>query len=263
MVYYPLAVLLGAGVREVLIITTPRDRAQFEQLLGDGSQFGASLAYATQDSPRGIPEALAIGRGFTGNQRVALILGDNLFHGDEVRTALTAARDGEGVHILACQVPNPEHFGVVEFGEGSRAIVITEKPTNGRSRWAIPGLYVFPARAWTRVRSLTTSHRGELEITELLRHYAERRALTVHRLSRRTKWLDTGTPASLMAASRFVARVQRRDGVPVGSPEYAATLAGSVKRTAMLGQLRMRQGEYASFVTNALRRVRAARPGRA
>jgi glucose-1-phosphate thymidylyltransferase len=259
MVYYPLSVLLAAGVREILLITTPRDRAQFESLLGDGSRFGATLAYATQDSPRGIPEALEIARRFTGSERVALILGDNLFHGDEVTVMLAAARDGAGAHIAACRVPNPEQYGVVELDAGGHAIAITEKPTNGKSRWAIPGLYVFPPRAWTRVKSLAASTRGELEITDLLRHYATRGALTVHRLGGRTKWLDTGTPASLLAASKFVSRLQQRLGLPVGSPEYAATVAGSVTRAATLRQLRLQKGDYALLVARALADKRVQR----
>jgi glucose-1-phosphate thymidylyltransferase len=253
MIYYPLAVLLAAGVREILVITTPRDRPLFRALLGDGSQFGATISYAIQRIPRGIPEALRIGRRFAAGQRTALILGDNVFHGRDVLTSLAAASQGAGAHCFASRVPNPEEYGIVEF-DGSDAVSLTEKPRNGRSRWALTGLYVFPANVWTRTEKLVPSRRGELEITDMLRAYLEQDALTVHRLARRTRWIDAGTPGSLLAASQFVSSVQRRSGIPVGSPEYAAVASGLVTRARMRKGVRASSGEYAQMVARALAR---------
>ena len=252
MIYYPLSALLGAGVREILVITTPRDRATFERLLGDGSRFGASLSYATQASPRGIPDALVIARPFTRNERVALMLGDNVFYGDELGVAMALAAMGKGAHILAYRVKTPEHFGVVEFDGDGRAVSVSEKPLDGRSPWAIPGVYVLPARAWSDVKSLRKSARGELEITDLLRKYARRRSLTVHKLTRRTTWMDTGTPRSLRDATNFICVMQTRRSVPIGSPEFSAVRGGLVTRETMLRRMRATRGDYARMVVTAL-----------
>lgn len=252
MVYYPLALLLDAGVREILVITTPRDRAAFATLLGDGSRFGASISYATQALPRGIPEALVIGRTFTKNDRVALLLGDNVFYGDEVIAALASAATGKGTHIFAYRVKTPEQYGVVEFDDAGRAASIAEKPLDGRSPWAIPGVYVFPARAWSDVTPLRKSPRGELEITDLLRKFARRRSLTVHKLGKRTTWMDTGTPRALRDATVFVGTMQTRRSVPIGSPEFSAVRGGLVRRDTMLKRLRAQRSEYAQMIVTAL-----------
>jgi len=252
MVFYPLSALLDAGVKEIMIITTPRDTALFKTLLGDGSRYGASIVYAMQETPKGIPEALTIAKAFTKNDRVALMLGDNVFYGDELPVAMALASRGKGAHVLACKVKTPEHFGVVEFDDDERPVAILEKPIDSKSPWAIPGVYVLPPKAWNEVKSLRKSKRGELEITDLLRRYARKRALTVHRLTRRTKWMDTGTPRALRDATNFICVMQSRKAVPIGAPEYSAVRGGLVQRATMLKRLRATKGAYAEMIVNAL-----------
>ncbi|MFI0807666.1 glucose-1-phosphate thymidylyltransferase RfbA [Streptomyces echinatus] len=228
MVYYPLSTLVMAGVSEVLIVTTPEDQYQFRRLLGDGSQLGLRLAYMTQETPKGIAEAFLLGADFVDGRPVALILGDNIFHGSGLGTRLARSGDPVGGKVFAYQVANPSAYGVVEFDDSGRALSIEEKPARPRSRYAVPGLYFYDHRAVDIVRGLRPSARGELEITDLNRVYLEAGELQVTRLDRGTAWLDTGTFASMMQASEFVRVIEERQGLKVGCVEEAVWRAGLI-----------------------------------
>jgi glucose-1-phosphate thymidylyltransferase len=226
MVYYPLSTLMAGGVREILVITTPEDRAQFERLLGDGSQWGVSLGYATQDSPEGIAQALLIAESFLAGDHVVLILGDNIFHGGGVEQALQGAAHVDGALIFAYRVANPQDYGVVEFDADRRVISIEEKPTKPASDYVIPGLYVFDSQVADITRTITPSARGELEITAVNDHYLRHGTLRVETLDRGATWLDTGTFTSLMQASEYVKVIEDRQGQKVGCVEEVAWRAG-------------------------------------
>ncbi|WP_432019715.1 glucose-1-phosphate thymidylyltransferase RfbA [Streptomyces sp. 1222.5] len=228
MVYYPLSTLVMAGVSEILIITTPENRHDFRRLLGDGGQLGLRLEYMAQEAPRGIAEAFLLGADFIARESVALILGDNIFHGSGLGTRLARQEELRGGRVFAYQVANPSAYGVVEFDESGRALSIEEKPARPRSRYAVPGLYFYDHRAVDIARDLKPSARGELEITDLNRVYLEAGELHVTRLDRGTAWLDTGTFTSLVQAAEFVRVIEERQGLKVGCIEETVWRAGLI-----------------------------------
>ncbi len=229
MVYYPLSTLMLAGIREILLISTPEDLPQFRRLLGDGSRFGVKFAYAEQPSPDGIAQAFLIGRDWIGGDACALALGDNLIHGDHLSALLReAAARPEGATVFAYQVRDPERYGVVSFGPDGRATEIVEKPPVPKSNWAVTGLYFYDKQVSDIARAIKPSARGELEITDLNRVYLEAGTLIVDRLSRGYAWLDAGTPDSLIQAATYVQTIQSRTGMLVGCPEEVAFRMGFV-----------------------------------
>jgi glucose-1-phosphate thymidylyltransferase len=229
MIYYPLSTLILAGVREVLVITTPTDQAQFVALLGDGSQFGMQISYAVQEKPEGIAQAFLIAADFVADESVALILGDNIFHGVGLGRQLGSVPGGiVGGHIFAYQVAKPHEYGVVEFDDRGRVLSIEEKPTRPKSRYAVPGLYFYDKRVVPITRELRPSARGELEITAVNDAYLRLGELTVTVLERGTAWLDTGTFSSLIQAAEFVRVIEERQGMKIGCVEEAAWRAGFI-----------------------------------
>ena len=228
MIYYPLSVLLMAGIRQVLVITTPEDSSQFERLLGDGSRLGIEISYAVQPRPEGLAQAFVIGADFIGDEKVALVLGDNIFYGAGLGTALRGNVDVEGGHVFAYHVSNPRDYGVVEFDADGRVVSIEEKPASPRSNYAVPGLYFYDNEVVEIARTITPSARGELEITAVNDHYLQQGRLTVTVLDRGTAWLDTGTFESLMAAGEFVQVVEHRQGLKIGCLEEIAWRTGFI-----------------------------------
>jgi glucose-1-phosphate thymidylyltransferase len=228
MIYYPLATLMQAGVRELLVITTPVDQEQFRRLLGDGSQWGCRFEYAVQEAPRGLADAFLIGAEFIGAGPVAMILGDNIFYGYGMGNQLKQHTDPDGGAVFAYHVADPERYGVVEFDEHMRAVSIEEKPARPRSNYAVVGLYFYDNDVVAIARSLTPSRRGELEITDVNREYLRRGKLRVGVLGRGTAWLDTGTFTSLMQAGEFVRVIEERQGLRIGSPEEVAWREGFI-----------------------------------
>ena len=226
MIYYPLSMLIMAGIRDVLVITTPHDRDQFVRLLGDGSMFGISITYAVQPSPDGLAQAFIIGADFIGGDKVALVLGDNIFYGPGLGTRLRQHTDLDGALVYAYQVADPSAYGVVEFDDDGRAISLQEKPSEPRSDYAVPGLYFYDNDVVAIASELKPSPRGELEITDVNRIYRDAGRLAVQVLPRGTAWLDTGTFDSLMAAGEFVKVVEARQGLKIGCPEEVAWRAG-------------------------------------
>ncbi len=229
MIYYPLSTLMLAGVREILVITTPRDRESFEGLLGDGAQWGISIGYAAQPRPNGLAEAFVIGRSFIGDDTVALVLGDNIFYGHGLTEALTgAAERAAGALVFAYWVSQPERYGVVELDAAGRPLSIVEKPNQPRSNWAVVGLYFYDNRVADLAASLAPSGRGELEITDLNRRYLELGALEVERLGRGYAWFDAGTHDSLLEVSEFVRTIETRQGLKIGCVEEIAFRKGFI-----------------------------------
>ena len=222
MIYYPLSTLMLAGIRDVLIITTPADQEQFQRLLGDGSRFGINLEYKVQPSPDGLAQAFILGADFIGNDPVALVLGDNIFYGPGLGTQLATYEQKDGATVFAYRVADPRAYGVVEFDENFNALSIEEKPENPNSDYAIPGLYFYDSKVVEYARQIKPSPRGELEITDLNRVYLEQGKLKVEVLPRGTAWLDTGTFDSLADATNFIRTVQSRQGLSVGCPEEIA-----------------------------------------
>nr|WP_322791129.1 glucose-1-phosphate thymidylyltransferase RfbA [Kitasatospora paracochleata] len=226
MIYYPLSTLVMAGIREILIITTPQDQEQFQRLLGDGSQFGLDLQYAVQERPEGIAQAFVLGADFIGDEPVALILGDNIFHGSGLGTRLAQRTDPKGGMVFAYPVADPTAYGVVEFDEDGQVISIEEKPEKPKSRYAVPGLYFYDNRVVEIARTITPSARGELEITAVNDAYLQSGELQVTVLDRGTAWLDTGTFVSMVQASEFVRVIEERQGFKIGCLEETAWRAG-------------------------------------
>ncbi|WFE99234.1 glucose-1-phosphate thymidylyltransferase RfbA [Micromonospora sp. WMMD964] len=228
MVYYPLSTLMMSGVREILVITTPEDQDQFRRLLGDGSHLGLRLEYTSQERPEGIAQAFILGADFIGDESVALILGDNIFHGVGLGRQLAKHADPIGGRVFAYQVANPQEYGVVDFDDAGRVRSIEEKPARPKSRYAVPGLYFYDNRVVDIARKLTPSARGELEITAVNEAYRETGELSVTVLDRGTAWLDTGTFTSMMQAAEFVRVVEERQGLKIGCVEEVAWRSGLI-----------------------------------
>ena len=235
MIYYPLSVLMLAGIRDVLIITTPHEQPSFKNLLGDGGNFGLRVDYAVQPRPEGIAQAFVIGRDFVGEDRVALVLGDNLLYGHDLSTSLQrAANRSEGATIFAYPVSDPERYGVVDFDEDGRAVHLEEKPTQPRSNYAVTGLYFYDNRVVEISSSLDPSDRGELEITDVNLEYLRANSLHVEKLGRGIAWLDTGTPESLLQASNFIQTLEQRQGLIVACLEEIAFKMGYLNAAQIL-----------------------------
>ncbi|MFB7450691.1 glucose-1-phosphate thymidylyltransferase RfbA [Streptomyces sp. NPDC056194] len=255
MVYYPLSTLMMAGITEVLIVTSHRDQEQFQRLLGDGSQWGMELSYAVQERPGGIAEALVLGARFIGDQPVALILGDNIFHGNGLGTRLSENKGLTGARIFAYPVADPSQLGVVEFDEYGKAISLEEKPLRPKSRYAVPGLYFYAPDVVDIARGLRPSARGELEITDVNETYLRRGDLQVTVLDRGAAWLDTGTFESLVQASEYVRVVEQRQGLKIGCVEEVAWRMGLIDETQLrvLAEDLLKSG-YGAYLMDLLAR---------
>ncbi len=233
MIYYPLSVLMMAGIREILIISTPYDLPNFEKLLGDGSGLGCSFSYAEQVIPNGLAQAFVIGEKFIGKDKVALVLGDNIFYGTGLQGLIQENKDPDGGVVYAYHVSDPERYGVVEFDENHKAISIEEKPKHPKSNYAVPGLYFYDNSVVEVAKNIKPSSRGEYEITDVNRYYLEQGKLKVGILSRGTAWLDTGTFASLIQASQFVQVIEERQGLKIGCIEELAYRNGFINRAQL------------------------------
>lgn len=228
MIYYPLSTLMWAGINEILIISTPHDLPLFQQLLGDGKKFGCRFEYAVQENPNGLAEAFIIGKEFVGNDKVALILGDNIFYGTGLAELLQANNNPDGGVIYAYHVQDPERYGVVDFDKDGKALSIEEKPQQPKSNYAVPGIYFYDNSVIEIAANIEPSHRGELEITDVNKKYLEQGNLKVSILDRGTAWLDTGTFQSLMQAGQFVQVIEERQGLKIGAIEEAAYKMGFI-----------------------------------
>lgn len=254
MIYYPLSVLMLAGIREILIISTPHDLPLFQRLLGTGEQWGIQLSYVQQDSPDGLAQAFILGEEFLAGGPSTLVLGDNIFHGHNLEEQLAEARAREaGASVFAYRVADPERYGVVEFDDRFRALSLEEKPAQPRSDWAVTGLYLYDGRASTLARSLKPSPRGELEITDLNRLYMEEGSLNVIRLGRGYAWLDTGTHDSLLEAGEYVRAIEKRTGTKVASPEEIAWRRGFIDDNALRALAKkLTKSGYGAYLENLI-----------
>ena len=257
MVYYPLCTLMQAGIRDMLLISTPQDIGRFEQVLGDGSQWGLSIGYQVQQAPNGLAEAFLIGKDFIAGAPSALVLGDNIFHGGGLPELLKSASNRtSGATVFAYAVSNPEAFGVIEFDSEGRAVSIEEKPANPRSRHAVTGLYFYDEKVVEIAKSIQPSARGELEITDVNLAYLSRGELEVKRLARGTAWLDTGTPDAMLEAAHYIQTLEKRQGMKVGAPEEAAWRAGWISDEDLerLAQP-LRKSGYGEYLLQLLQRA--------
>jgi len=236
MIYYPLSILMMAGIKEILIITTPEDNAQFKRLLSDGSQLGCRFEYAIQEVPNGLAQAFVIGSDFIGNDKVALILGDNIFYGTGLGRQLQDLNDVEGGYVFAYEVSDPERYGVVEFDSNNTVLSIEEKPAKPKSNYAVPGLYFYDNQIISIAKNLQPSPRGEYEITDVNKEYLKRGSLKVSILDRGTAWLDTGTFDSLNDATEFVRVIEKRQGTKIGCIEEVAYRMGFITSEQLLRQ---------------------------
>jgi glucose-1-phosphate thymidylyltransferase len=253
MIFYPLSTLMMAGIREILVITTPEDASQFNRLLGDGAELGVEVSYAVQPEPKGLAQAFTIGADFIGDDSVALVLGDNIFYGSGLGSQLATLTDVDGGHIFAYQVATPSEYGVVEFGADGRVVSIEEKPVNPRSSYAVPGLYFYSQDVVEIARSLKPSARGELEITAVNDAYLQQGRLHVSVLPRGTAWLDTGTFASLVQASEFVRVVEERQGLKIGCPEEIAWRNGWMSDEELRAQAtELKKSGYGDYLLSLL-----------
>jgi len=255
MIYYPLSTLLLAGIRDILVISTPQDTPRFEQLLGGGSQWGINVSYAVQASPDGLAQAFLIGEQFIGNDPSALVLGDNIFYGHDFATLLqSAGQQEEGATVFAYAVNDPERYGVVEFDTQGRAVSLEEKPSEPKSRYAVTGLYFYDKDVVALARSIRPSARGELEITDLNRLYLEQGRLNVETMGRGYAWLDTGTHESMLEASQFIQTLEKRQGLKVAAPEEIAWRHGWIDdaRLEQLAQSLAKSG-YGQYLMGLLR----------
>lgn len=234
MIYYPLSTLMEAGIRDILIIATPHDLPLFKRLLGDGQQYGCQFAYAVQQQPNGIADAFRIAEAFIGTDKVALILGDNIFYGAGLQPLLQQSTDPQGGIIYAYRVTDPQRYGVVEFDANGKAIAITEKPQHPKSNYAVPGIYFYDNEAVHIAKNLQPSARGELEITDLSQHYLQRGKLQVRLLPQGIAWLDTGTFTSLMQAAQFVQVIEERQGLKIGAIEATAYRMGYITKAQLI-----------------------------
>jgi glucose-1-phosphate thymidylyltransferase len=262
MIYYPLSTLMLAGLRDILIITTPHDSGRFSELLGDGSQWGIHLSYAVQPSPEGLAQAFLIGREFIGGDACSLILGDNIFYGQGFSQQLQqAAKLEDGATVFAYPVENPERYGVVEFDGAGRAVSIEEKPKIPKSRYAVTGLYFYDNKVVEIASSLKPSPRGELEITDVNRRYLEQGHLNVQMMSRGMAWLDTGTQESLLEAALYVHTIERRQGLSIACPEEIAFRQGFISADELQSLAeKVSKSSYGKYLLGLLREPRSA-PG--
>jgi len=256
MIYYPLSVLMMAGIRDILIISTPHDLPLFERLLGDGSQVGCNFSYALQPEPKGLAQAFTIGAEFIGNDAVVLILGDNIFYGTDLQKKLNESLNPEGGRVFAYQVSDPERYGVVEFDSKFNVLSIEEKPVKPKSNYAVPGLYFYDNSVVEIARTLKPSDRGELEITDINKVYLSLKKLKVTVLGRGTAWLDTGTHDSLIDASQFVQVIEKRQGLKIGCIEEIAFRKGFIDRLKLIDSLEnYGTNDYKKYLASIIKEI--------
>ena len=257
MIYYPLSVLMMAGIKEILIITTPEDHSSFKRLLGDGTQIGCRFEYAIQEVPNGLAQAFVIGDKFIGNDKVALVLGDNIFYGSRLGRQLQELNDIEGAYVFAYEVSDPERYGVVEFDESNKVLSIEEKPSKPKSNYAVPGLYFYDNSVVDIAKNLKPSPRGEYEITDVNKEYLKKGELKVAILDRGTAWLDTGTFESLSDASEFIRVIEKRQGMKIGCIEEVAYRMEFINETELKQQAdALLKSGYGKYLYEVIKRAR-------